>query len=257
MSSPTDDLLEPLPDPHRSLGLRAADRTPDGPEPRPHDDAQLLLGDSAIMRAVRDRIVRLAQLPWPTRVEGPRGSGKRMACRLLHVYSPRARGPFVVSNLNLMPDNLELAKLVGHTKGAFTGAERDMPGAFEVAHTGTLVLDEVSDASPRVQGILLQLVEERTFSRIGEVRVRTVDVRVVVATNADLAERVSAGGFRADLLDRFGKRGVRLPALAEHPDDIPQLVAHILPRKAREAGRTVRDLTRGELDLLRAYSWPR
>lgn len=215
-----------------------------------------LLGDSAVMRRVRERIARLALLPWPARVEGQRGSGKRIACRMIYELSSRALGPYIRCSMHFVPNNLELAKLVGNVKGAFTGAHRDSRGAFEVAHGGVIALDEIGDATPVVQGILLQFVEEGTFIRIGEVVERRVDVRVITATNADLDAMARAGTFRADLLDRLGKPGVRLPALAEHVEDIPQLVGYYLPRKARQAGLAVRDLTPGELDLLMAYSWP-
>lgn len=148
-----------------------------------------LLGSSRQMRAVRAQLARLAALPWPVRLEGPTGTGKGVAARLLHHWSTRGAGPFVRCNLNMLADHLELDTFVGHAKGAFTGAVTDRPGKFELAHGGTLCLDEVASAAPRVQQALLQLVEEGTVQRLGEHRMRTIDIRIVFATHADLEGR--------------------------------------------------------------------
>ena len=219
-------------------------------------DEPRLFGTSAVMRQVRTDLARLARLPWPVRIEGPTGSGKRIAAQLIHRLSARADRPFVRCSVHAVPAGLELSQLVGHARGAFTGAYDDRRGAVEAAHTGTLVLDEIGDASPTLQGILLDLVEQQTFTRLGDERVRRVDVRFVFLTNADLAALVCTGALREDLFYRLHRVGVRLPALTEHAEDIPLIACQVLERKARELGEPVRDFTPVELAALQQYPWP-
>lgn len=216
----------------------------------------VLLGASAVMRKVREQIVTLADLNWNVRIEGPTGSGKSVAARLLHSLSRRAFAPFVVCSLAMLPDNAEIDELVGHRRGAFTGALEDRVGRVENAHTGTLFLEELGTASPRAQEILLQIVDTGTFSRLGENRPRTVDVRFVSATNATLEELVAQGRFRQDLYHRLGLLLLEMPSLAEHREDIPELATHLLRRLARDAGQPTRTLGHEELELLMAFPWP-
>jgi DNA-binding NtrC family response regulator len=216
----------------------------------------MLLGASAAMEAVRARVEALAALPWHVRIEGPSGSGKGVAARLLHRLSPRAGGPFVTCHINALADGLEVAELVGYTRGAFTGAVADRPGLFEAAHGGTLFVDEVATASPRTQLALLQLVDDGTVQRLGERRVRHLDVRAVFATNADLDQAAREGAFREDLYHRLGVLVVRMPALSEHREDVPELARSILARKGQEAGVEPPALTQSQLDRLMAFDWP-
>jgi len=222
----------------------------------PYAVETLLLGTSPLMDDVREKLATLAALPWHVRIEGPSGSGKGLAARLLHCASPRRPGPFVPCQVNAMPDGLEVAELVGYTRGAFTGAVADRAGLFEAAHGGTLFIDEIATASARTQLALLQLVDEGTVQRLGERRTRKVDVRVVFATNADLVEAVRAGQFREDLFHRMGVLVVRMPALNEHREDMPELAGAMLARKAREAGRADTRLTRAAMDRVIAFDWP-
>ncbi len=208
------------------------------------------------MRRVRSQLARLAQVPWPVRLEGPTGSGKGVAARLLHRWSGRGVRPFVALNLNVLSDGLEIAELVGHVRGAYTGAVSDQVGAFEAAHGGTLFLDELAAASPRVQRALLQLIEEGTLRRLGEQRTRRVDVRLLFATNTDLEHAVVAGEFRRDLYYRLGTLVVQMPPLAAHAEDIPELVRHILDHKGRELGTPIPDPSAADLATLIHYSWP-
>lgn len=208
------------------------------------------------MCGVRSRLAMLAALPWHVRVEGPSGSGKGLAARMLHRLSVRHAGPFVTCQVNAMADGLEVAELVGHARGAYTGAVSDSPGLFEAAHGGTLFIDEVATASSKIQLALLQLIDEGVVQRAGERRVRKVDVRVVFATNTDLWGAVKLGQFREDLFYRMGSLVVRMPALREHREDIPELATSILMVKAREAGRECPRLTREAMDRLIAYDWP-
>jgi DNA-binding NtrC family response regulator len=208
------------------------------------------------MRQVRERIEMLARLPWHVRIEGPSGSGKNLAARLLHVLSARARGPFIVCSLAMLPDGIELAELVGHRRGAYTGAIEDRAGAFERAHSGTLFLNEIGTASAQAQQALLQLVDEGAFQRLGEERVRSVDVRIAFATNEDLETRVARGSFREDLYHRLGMLVLRMPALAEHAEDIPELTDYVLSEKSRQAGVSVAPLTAADMQRLMSYAWP-
>lgn len=221
----------------------------DGFEPR-------LLGSGAAMQQVLSEIAQLATVPWIVRIEGPTGTGKRLAARMIHALSDRAAKPFVHCHLNMIPDGREHAELVGWVRGAFTGAVSDHAGDFEQAHEGVAFLDEVALATPTVQRALLQLVDEQAVRRIGDARVRHVDVRIISATNVLLEDEVAVGRFREDLYYRLGKLLVRMPALVDHLEDIPELVAVIVERKTCQAGKPVRDVTPRELHRLLDYEWP-
>lgn len=216
----------------------------------------LLLGKSKVMQRVREQIATLAPLPWHIRIEGPSGSGKSLAARMLHALSTVAGGPFIACSLAMLPDGMELAELLGHRRGAYTGAIEDRVGVVERAHGGTLFLDELATASGPTQRALLQLVDDRSFRRIGDERSVQVDVRIVFATNADLEAQVVRGSFREDLFHRLGTLVVQMPALADHREDIPELAEHILTQKSRQAGRSVDGLSSAEMDLLVCFDWP-
>ena len=208
------------------------------------------------MRRLRAQLARLSAVPWPVRIEGPTGSGKGLAARLLHHWSARGVGPFTTCNINSIAEGLEIAELVGYVRGAFTGAVMEHTGAFEAAHGGTLFLDELGTASARVQRALLQLVEEGAVRRLGEQRSRRVDVRLVFATNTSLEEAVVSGRFRRDLYYRLGSLVIRMPSLAERPEDIPELAAAILEMKAKELGTGVPALGDEQVAALLSYDWP-
>lgn len=216
----------------------------------------MLLGSSRCMQAVRAQLEALAALPWHVRIEGPTGTGKGVAARELHRRSLRHVGPFIECSVNALPDGIEVAELVGHVRGSYTGAVSDAAGFVEAAHGGTLFIDEVGTASARTQLALLQLVDEGRVQRLGERRVRKVDVRIVFATNANLESLVASGQFRPDLLQRMGVLVLRMPPLVEHRDDIPEYVARALAERARELGRKAPPLPREAMDRLRAYDWP-
>ena len=215
-----------------------------------------LIGSSNVMRGVRELLGRLAPLPWPVRIEGPTGTGKTVAARLLHNLSSRASGPFVTCPLNMVAESLAQAELVGYVKGAFTGAVTDYAGAFESAHGGTLFLDEIGTAIAVVQLALLNLLETGEVRRMGEQRSRLVDVRVVFATNAKLEDEVRAGRFRRDLFYRLGDLTIEMPALKDHPEDIPEIAEHIVAKYAGEHRVAARPLGGRELSALQAYEWP-
>lgn len=226
------------------------------PSIRRVDPDALLLGNSPAMVRVRDELALLAPLDCPVRLEGPSGTGKGVAARLLHAESPRARGPFVSCSLATIGGGTALGELRGYCRGAFTGAHTDRAGVLEAAQGGTCFLDEIGVASPPVQKALMDFVEEGAVRRIGEGRRREIDARVVFATNVDLSALVAAGKFRADLLYRMKQFVVRMPALAERPADIPLLVEYFLVAKAALYARPTPRMSPAEMDRLVAYGWP-
>ncbi len=198
------------------------------PEP-----ATLLFGNSPSVSALLLDADRYARTHHPILILGEPGVGKTVIAQLIHVRSGR-KGPFVKQAASWIPPQLEVAHLAGHAKGAFTGAYEARAGLIETAHQGTFFLDELGLASGTVQQLLLQLLEDRTIRRMGEVRDRPVDVRFLAATNADLGELVSAGSFRADLQQRFGYLTLRVPRLADRRDEILPLASFFIEREARE-----------------------
>ncbi|MCU0452881.1 MAG: sigma-54 dependent transcriptional regulator [Bacteroidetes bacterium] len=184
-------------------------------------------------------------------IQGESGTGKELFAQLIHRESPRRTQAFVAVNCAAMPDQLLESELFGHEKGAFTSAIKTKQGLVEVANGGTLFLDEVGDISPLVQPKLLRFLETGEFRRVGGNDARTVDVRVVSATNKNLSDEVKAGRFRDDLLYRLNVVGLRLPPLREHKEDIPHLVAHFLHRKSRS-----KTLSPAAMEVLMRYDWP-
>jgi DNA-binding NtrC family response regulator len=202
------------------------------------------------------RLVRFAPQPVTVLVLGESGSGKEAVARAVHALSPRASGPFVGVNVAAIPAALLESDLFGHTRGAFTGAERDRPGLLEEAARGTIFLDEVGDLPLALQAKLLRALQEREIRRVGENRSRPLDVRVVSATSRDLEKEVEAGRFREDLFYRIHVAVIQLPPLSRRSRDVPLLARHFLRRYAREYGRGLLDLAPEALAALSAHSWP-
>ncbi len=217
--------------------------------------APALVGRSPAIEALRRTIERVAASPAPVLVEGETGTGKDLVARALHQASPRRDGPFVAINCGALSEALLENELFGHAAGAYTGATKDHPGVFEAAHGGTLFVDEVAEMSLETQKKLLRVLENGELRRLGETRARYVDVRVVAATNRSLRDLVAAGKFREDLYFRLGVLPVHTPALREHPDDLPDLVAELLERARAHYGRTVA-LDPAALAALQRYPWP-
>ena len=214
-----------------------------------------LVGSSAAMRGVYDRIDRVAEAPTTVLVTGETGTGKELVARAIHARSPRADRLFVAVNCAAIPGELLEAELFGVTKGAFTGATADRPGKFELADGGTLFLDEIGDMPLAMQAKLLRALQERTIERLGSPVVRHVDVRLIAATHRDLASMVADGSFRADLYYRLAVVPIALTPLRERREDIPELAAHAVDRFARRAGRRI-ELTPEALARLERYDWP-
>ncbi|MCO5169783.1 MAG: sigma-54 dependent transcriptional regulator [Planctomycetes bacterium] len=214
-----------------------------------------LVGDSPPMRALADRVERVAKSGLPVLVRGETGTGKELVARAIHRRSRRS-GPFVSENCAALADSLLEAELFGHEQGAFTGADRARDGLFARAHGGTLFIDEVGDMSPAMQAKLLRVLQDGEVRRLGGQRVRTFDVRVIAATHKDLEALVRQGLFREDLLFRLAVLEVRVPALRERPEDLPPLVEHFLRRQAAESGQPPLLLSDQALDALMAHAWP-
>ena len=187
---------------------------------------------------------------------GESGTGKSLLARAMHMRSSRRDGPFVEVNCGALPENLLESELFGHARGAFTGAVRDRPGKFERAHGGTIFLDEIATASPALQVKLLRVLQEKTLERVGEERTRSVDVRVILATNVDLAREVKAGRFREDLFYRIQVVTLEIPPLRERPEDVLHLARHFLEIYAREYQREILGFSPQAAELLLAWRWP-
>lgn len=209
-----------------------------------------LVGESKAMRRLFALLERVCATDVTVLIEGETGTGKELAARALHECGQRSQGPFQVVDCSAVSPTLIEAELFGHARGAFTGAERERPGAFEFAHGGTVFLDEVGELPLELQPKLLRILQEREVRRLGEQAVRPVDVRVVAATNRNLADEVGRGKFREDLYYRLAVFRVTMPALRERADDVPLLVQHFLRDRP---GVQVSDET---LRKLQRASWP-
>ena len=189
-------------------------------------------------------------------ITGETGTGKELVARAIHRRSARGSRAFVSVNCAAVPRELIASELFGHEKGAFTGATQRRLGRFELAHGGTIFLDEVGELPMETQVALLRVLQEREFERVGGSASVRVDVRVIAATNRDLQAAIEAGTFRSDLFYRLNVFPIAVPALRERADDIPLLVEYFIDRYARKAGKTIRRVNKRTLDHLRSYPWP-
>ena len=215
-----------------------------------------VVGESPALRAVLGKARTVAPTDSTVLVCGETGTGKELIARAVHDLSPRKGRTFVKLNCAAIPTGLLESELFGHEKGAFTGAIAQKVGRFELAHQGTLFLDEVGDIPPELQPKLLRVLQEQEFERLGGTRTICVNVRLVAATNRDLAHMVAEGRFRSDLYYRLNVFPISLPPLRERPDDIPRLVRHFTQRFARRMGRRIETIPSGTMDALGRYPWP-
>ncbi len=215
-----------------------------------------MIGASPAMERVREMIARVAPTDARVLVTGESGTGKELVASAIHFGSPRRERPFVRVNCAAIPRDLVESEMFGHEKGAFTGATDRRIGRFELAHTGTLFLDEVGDLGAEAQAKLLRAIEAREIERVGGGKPIRVDVRIVAATNRDLSRAVTEGTFRDDLLFRLNVIPIQIPPLRERPDDIPALVAHFSALHRARTGRRPPQWTPETLAMLARYRWP-
>jgi transcriptional regulator with GAF, ATPase, and Fis domain len=215
-----------------------------------------MIGRSPLLREALARAAQVARTETTVLITGESGTGKELVARAIHYASPRANGPFVAVNCAALPDTLLESELFGHERGAFTGADRQKPGRFELATHGTLFLDEIGELSASVQVKLLRVLQEREFQRVGGTATLKADVRLIAATNRDLTAEMAAGRFRTDLFYRLSVFNVHLPRLRERGDDVLLLADAFIRTLAPKMGKTDVTLSRDASELLRRYPWP-
>ena len=215
-----------------------------------------LTSRSPLMQRVFEVLPAIAASPSTVMILGETGTGKELMARTIHALSPRNRKPFIAVNCGALPDTLLESELFGYKAGAFTGANKDKPGRFALAKGGTLFLDEIGEISPALQIRLLRVLQERTYEPLGGVRSESADVRVVVATNKDLASQIRDGLFREDLYYRVNVVRIELPPLRRRKEDIPLIVDQFITRFNRLQQKSVQGITVEALSWLMAHDWP-
>jgi two-component system response regulator HydG len=215
-----------------------------------------LLGRSPQMRKICELILDISDSDSHVLIQGESGTGKEVVARAIHAESKRSAGPLIVVNCAAYAETLLHSELFGHEKGAFTGAIRTKPGRFEQARGGTIFLDEIGEISLPTQVILLRVIQERTFERVGGESTLNTDARVIAATNRDLKQAMAAGKFREDLYWRLNVISLHIPPLRERKEDIPQLVANFIQRYNDSLDRDIEGLTSEAMDLVFSYHWP-
>ncbi len=220
------------------------------------DRQQVMVGSSRAMAALREQIAMTAPTNGRVLISGENGTGKELVARQIHTLSLRRGGPFVEVNCAAIPEELIESELFGHLKGSFTGAVADRRGKFEAATGGTLFLDEVGDMSLKTQAKVLRALQEQVVEPVGGHRSVPVDVRVIAATNKELAAEIRAGRFREDLFFRLNVLPIFVPPLRDRGEDIVRLAEHFIAEFAREYGRRAKQLSVDAVLRLRAYAWP-
>jgi formate hydrogenlyase transcriptional activator len=215
-----------------------------------------IIGTSSALESVLQQVERVAPTQATVLIQGETGTGKELIARAIHNLSPRCGRAFVKVNCAAIPLDLLESELFGHEKGAFTGAIAQKIGRFEAADRGTLFLDEVGDIPPTLQPKLLRVLQEQEFERLGSTTTHRVDVRLVAATNRDLAEMVRRSEFRVDLYYRFNVFPIQLPPLRERREDIPSLVTHYVERFSRRVGKRVESVPPSTMSAFVSYDWP-
>jgi DNA-binding NtrC family response regulator len=216
----------------------------------------VLVGASGAMQDVMRQVEMAAPSTASVLITGETGSGKEMVARSLHMLSPRAERPFVAINCSAIPESLMESEIFGHERGAFTGAAERRIGCFELAHGGTLLLDEIGEMPAPTQAKLLRVLEDRKVRRLGSKVETPVDVRVLAATNKNPEQAVADGHLRQDLYFRLNVFHIHLPPLREHKDDLPLLIEHLLEEVSEKHGKKVSGVGADVMELLRSYPWP-
>jgi DNA-binding NtrC family response regulator len=208
------------------------------------------------MRKVYDQVEKVLESEITVFIAGESGTGKELVAKAIHYASLRSDGPFIDVNCAAIPEGLQESELFGHEKGAFTGALATHPGKFEQAVGGTIFLDEIGEMSPSAQARLLRVLQERVLQRVGGTETIALDVRVISASNRDLAQMVEEGSFRQDLFYRLVVFPITLPPLRDRREDIPLLVEHFLEKHARDAGKKVTRVEPMAMEALASHGWP-
>src|SRR6267378_1800327 len=215
-----------------------------------------IVGSSPALQTVLSSIVKVALTDYTVLTTGETGTGKELIARAIHKHSQRSGRAFISVNCASIPSSLIASELFGHEKGAFTGAVQRRQGRFELAHSGTIFLDEVGELPAETQIALLRVLQERQFERVGGNRIIPTDVRVIAATNRDLTAAIAAGTFRADLFYRLNVFPIEVPPLRKRREDIPMLVEYFVKRYAEKAGKQIRKIDRNTLERCQSYPWP-
>src|ERR1700719_4179589 len=215
-----------------------------------------IVGASSALQTVLSSIVKVAPTDSTVLITGETGTGKELIARAIHKHSKRSGQAFISVNCASIPSSLIASALFGHEKGAFTGAVQRRQGRFEMAHSGTIFLDEVGELPAETQIALLRVLQERQFERVGGNRIISTDVRVIAATNRDLTAAIAAGTFRADLFYRLNVFPIEVPPLRKRREDIPMLVEYFVKRYAEKAGKQIRKIDRNTLERCQSYAWP-
>ena len=215
-----------------------------------------IVGSSPALKTVLSSIVKVAPTNSTVLITGETGTGKELIARAIHKGSQRATQAFISVNCASIPPSLIASELFGHEKGAFTGALQRHQGRFELAHSGTIFLDEIGELPAETQVALLRVLQERQFERVGGTRVIPTDVRIIAATNRDLSAAIAAGAFRTDLFYRLNVFPIRVPPLRERKGDIPMLVEYFARRYAEKAGKQISKIDKNTLKLCQSYDWP-
>lgn len=221
-----------------------------------HFDRRHIIGQSRAMVRILETVAQVAPSEATVLITGESGTGKEMIAGAIHFNSPRKDGPFVKINCAAITETLLESELFGHEKGAFTGAYRQKEGRFRQAHGGSLFLDEISEMSLAMQVRLLRVLQEREITRVGGEEVIKVDVRIIAATNKDLAQEIEAGRFREDLYYRLNVVALEMPPLRERREDIPLLAQHFLEALSRDNRKNIKGFTPQAMDRLIRYDWP-
>ena len=215
-----------------------------------------MIGQSQPMQDIFNLICDVAPMESTVLITGETGTGKGLAAKAIHTNSPRCNGPFVTVNCGAIPEHLMETELFGHQKGAFTDAKETKKGRLELAHGGTIFLDEVGEIGMRMQIDLLRVIEDRVFYRVGGTQPMEVDFRVIAATNRNLGKAIKDGSFREDLFYRLNVVSMEMPPLNQHKEDIPLLADHFLQRFIQETNKAIDKINREAMDELMLYDWP-
>jgi transcriptional regulator with GAF, ATPase, and Fis domain len=215
-----------------------------------------IVGSSTALRRVLSSMLKVAPTDSTVLITGETGTGKELFARAIHKRSHRFNRAFVTVNCGSIPSSLIASEFFGHEKGAFTGALQQRQGRFELAHGGTIFLDEIGELPADIQVTLLRVLQERQFERVGGNRLITADVRIIAATNRDLSAAIAAGTFRSDLFYRLNVFPIEIPSLKNRKEDIPMLVEYFVKRFSKKLGKHIRKIDRKTLDLCQRYDWP-